>query len=69
MNERRETDTAEYELRFRSLFEPGRAYAFPCDAEGNPRTDVMSDGTIQRLKRIRERVGLDFEMPRITRVR
>jgi hypothetical protein len=24
-----------FELRFRNLFKPGRAFAFPCDAEGN----------------------------------
>jgi len=29
------SEAAQYELRFQSLFDAGRAYAFPCDASGH----------------------------------
>jgi hypothetical protein len=32
-----------FELRFRHLFKPGRAFAFPCDAEGNVDLGGMSE--------------------------
>jgi hypothetical protein len=33
---------AHYELRFISLFNRGRGYAFPCDAEGRVEIDDLS---------------------------
>ena len=33
----------QYELRFQSLFDAGRAYAFPCDAAGHVDLDALSD--------------------------
>ena len=32
-----------YELRFRSLFDEGRGYSFPCDASGQVDNDGLSD--------------------------
>lgn len=32
-----------YRLRFRSLFEPGRTYFFPCDAAGRVDMDALSE--------------------------
>ena len=32
-----------FELRFRHLFKPGRAFAFPCDAEGKVDLGGMSE--------------------------
>ncbi len=65
---KRDTHPTQYELRFRSLFHAGRAYAFPCDAAGNVRTDLMSESALQRLVQVRERVGLDFDIPTIVQV-
>jgi len=33
----------QYELRFRSLFDDGRALAFPCDANGHVDLDALSE--------------------------
>ena len=35
--------TASYELRFRSLFDDGRGYAFPCDAAGHVDLDALGE--------------------------
>ena len=32
-----------YELRFGSLFNAGRAFAFPCDADGHVDMDALSE--------------------------
>ena len=32
-----------YELRFSSLFDPGRGYSFPCDAAGVVDLDALSE--------------------------
>ena len=32
-----------HELRFRSLFDEGRGFAFPCDANGRVDMDAMSE--------------------------
>ena len=37
------SEAAHYELRFQSLFDAGRAYAFPCDAAGHVDMDSLSD--------------------------
>jgi hypothetical protein len=34
---------ARYELRFTGLFNRGRGFAFPCDAEGRVDVDDLSD--------------------------
>lgn len=38
--------TPRYELRFAGLFNPGRGYAFPCDAQGH----VDLDGLAERAR-------------------
>jgi hypothetical protein len=35
-------DSGCYELRFQSLFDEGRAYAFPCDEAGHVDIDALS---------------------------
>jgi len=39
--------TDDYELRFESLFQTGRALAFPCDAGGGVRLDALSEKALQ----------------------
>jgi hypothetical protein len=56
-----------FELRFRHLFKPGRAFAFPCDAEGNVALDEMSERCRNNYFYARTAVGCDLDLPRILR--
>ena len=57
-----------YELRFQSLFDEGRAYAFPCDAAGRVDLDALSDRARQNYLYARTVVGREFSMPAVQRV-
>jgi hypothetical protein len=52
-----------YELRFTDLFNPGRGYAFPCDADGH--VDIDSLGKLARVHYFYARtvVGREFHSP------
>lgn len=52
-----------YELRFRSLFNEGRGYAFPCDAGGQVNMDRLSDGVRNSYLYARIGVGREFSVP------
>ena len=52
-----------YELRFQSLFNEGRALAFPCDAEGHVDLDAMSERARNNYYFARTVIGRDFAMP------
>lgn len=54
-----------HELRFRSLFDEGRAYAFPCDAEGRVDMDSLSQRSLHNYLYARSLVGRDFSMPAV----
>lgn len=60
--------TDDYELRFESLFQTGRALAFPCDAGGGVRLDALSDKALQNYLFARAVVGRDYASPTIRRV-
>jgi len=55
--------TTAYELRFTSLFDPGRALCFPCDRSGWVDTDVLSYKSVINFLRARDAVGIDFATP------
>ena len=55
-----------YELRFRSLFDPGRAYAFPCDALGHVDLDALSDRARENYLYARTVIGRDFSVPAVS---
>ena len=57
------TPSACYELRFRSLFNDGRGYAFPCDAQGH--VDIDAPGERARINYFYARtvIGREFSMP------
>lgn len=59
---------AEYELRFRSLYVPGRAFAFPCDAEGHVDVDRLGPTARENLARVRALVGREYDEPEIVPV-
>jgi len=57
--------TVGYEIRFRSLFNEGRALAFPCDAEGHVPMDALSDRALNNYLYARAVVGREFARPEI----
>jgi hypothetical protein len=56
---------AGYELRFRSLFDEGRGYSFPCDAEGHVDIDGLSDRARGNYFFARTVIGREFAMPAV----
>ncbi|HYN61974.1 MAG TPA: hypothetical protein VET87_20930 [Rubrivivax sp.] len=59
------SETAHYELRFQSLFDAGRAYAFPCDAAGNVDMDQLSDTARESYLYARAVVGRELSVPAV----
>ena len=56
-----------YELRFESLFNTGRALAFPCNVFGDVRLDALSDAARQHYLFARAVVGRDYASPIVLR--
>lgn len=56
-------DTARYELRYRSLFDQGRGYAFPCDDAGHVDMDALSESARCNYLFARALVGRDLALP------
>jgi hypothetical protein len=54
-----------FELRFQSLFDEGRAYAFPCDASGRVDLDALSATLRTNYLFARTLIGRDFAMPAV----
>ena len=56
---------AAYELRFESLFDAGRGYAFPCDALGRVDLDRLSRRALANYLFARSVIGRDVATPRV----
>jgi hypothetical protein len=56
---------ADFELRFASLFDQGRGYAFPCDAEGHVDMDTLSARALTNYLCARTLIGRDYAAPRV----
>jgi hypothetical protein len=54
---------ATYQLRFRSLFQEGRGFAFPCDAKGHVDLDTLGDRSRKNYFYARSVIGREFTMP------
>lgn len=54
-----------YELRFRSLLDEGRGYAFPCDAAGHVDMDMLSDRARDNYLYARAVIGHEFSTPSV----
>jgi hypothetical protein len=54
-----------FELRFQSLFNDGRALAFPCDAAGHVALDALSERARNNYFYARTVVGRDFATPAV----
>ncbi|KQU80754.1 MULTISPECIES: hypothetical protein [unclassified Rhizobacter] len=58
---------ARYEIRFQSLFNEGRALAFPCDADGHVQMDTLSDRARTNYLYARAVVGREYATPAVMR--
>lgn len=58
-------ESSSYQLRFRPLFEEGRAYAFPCDSSGRVDLDALSDRARNNYFYARTVIGREFESPSV----
>ena len=58
-------DGARFELRFQSLFDESRGYAFPCDAGGHVDIDALSDTLRLNYLYARTLIGRDFRCPAV----
>jgi len=54
-----------FELRFQSLFNDGRALAFPCDAAGHVAIDALSERARNNYFYARTVIGRDFATPAV----
>lgn len=52
-----------YLLRFRSLFDPGRGYVFPCDPAGRVDIDALSERERLNYLYARTVIGREFTVP------
>ena len=57
-----------YELLFACLFNPGRGFAFPCDAKGNVAIDDLCDRRRDNYFYARAVVGRELSFPKIRAV-
>jgi len=55
-----------HELRFKPLFDEGRSYAFPCDAQGRVDMDSLSRMALQNYLYARAVVGRELFLPQVT---
>jgi hypothetical protein len=61
------SEASGYELRFQSLFNEGRALAFPCDAEGHVDMDALSERARGNYLYARAVVGREYATPAVQR--
>ena len=60
--------SARYELRFRSLFDEGRGYAFSCDEAGHVDLDTLSAQARLNYFYARAVIGRDVATPSVRAV-
>lgn len=56
----RQSIESEFEVRFQSLFDAGRAYSFPCDSQGHVDLDGLSERARHNYFYARAVVGREF---------
>jgi hypothetical protein len=54
-----------YELRFRSLFDAGRSYGFPCDEGGHVDLDGLSASALKGYLYARAVIGCEVAWPAV----
>ena len=55
----------QFQLRFQSLFQQGRGFAFPCDAKGQVDLDHMSERARNNYFYARAMVGQELTVPAV----
>lgn len=55
--------STQFQLRFTSLFDPGRGYAFPCDRNGQVDMDHMSERARNNYLYARAMIGREVGTP------
>lgn len=58
-------ETSGFELRFESLFDPGRGLAFPCDERGQVALDSLSERSRDNYFYARAVVGREYAVPAV----
>ncbi|HEX7889920.1 MAG TPA: hypothetical protein VF522_11215 [Ramlibacter sp.] len=54
-----------FQLRYLSLFDSGRGFSFPCDAQGHVDLDHLSERSRNNYLYARALVGREFRMPAV----
>ncbi len=54
-----------FQLCFRSLFDPGRGYSFPCDGDGRVDLDQLSERARINYLYARAMVGRELSVPAV----
>ena len=62
-----ESSPSSFQLCFRSLFNSGRGFAFPCDAKGQVSLDNMSERARSNYFYARAMVGRELTPPAVSR--
>ena len=57
--------SASHEIRYQSLFDAGRALAFPCDAEGRVTLDSLTERGRENYLYARAVVGREYAYPSV----
>lgn len=59
------TTASDFQLCYRSLFDPGRGFAFPCDAQGHVDLDRLGDRARNNYLYARAMVGKELTLPAV----
>ena len=62
-----DTDLRRWQLRFRSIFRPGRGFSFPCDAAGHVDLDALSERARANYFYARGMLGRELLPPQVER--
>jgi hypothetical protein len=60
-----QSGSSAFQLCFRSLFDPGRGYAFPCDGTGRVDIDQLSERARNNYFYARAMVGRELAVPAV----
>jgi hypothetical protein len=60
--------SASYQLCFRSLFDPGRGFSFPCDGNGRVDLDGLGETARNNYLYARAMVGRELSAPAVEAV-
>jgi hypothetical protein len=66
-NESIQQQQQQYQLRFQSLFDSGRGFAFPCDPQGQVDLDRLSERARNNYFYARAMVGRELAVPAVER--